>query len=418
MEQVLHRAGSVVASLEDTLVLIHAEEHRNIPAAVLDDRRTRLDLTDHAREFGFCFGDPDSSSLIPGLFHDHMSLLDGHERRKDAKTPLLIHADLWHAVARLPRYRVSHLGSEIEVPIGRFTIGRSSACQLALADALVSRTHAALDVRPDGIWIEDLGSRNGVWLNDHRIMGRTRLTDRDRLSIGSHDLVILELPDGSADSQCDFCAAPISVEMEFCTNCAAPTAGGRAPRQTLEAPTFPEIELRTLFADQDHPSLRLEPRALRNENEPKSAPPSEEEPTRYTVLNRIADKALALRRFDEAERVLAKSMEDLLATARASGGLPAARLAEGADYALRLAEGTRREAWIDWVFEIHAATARVMSLEQIELIERLVRHLHYRNAGPIRRCITTARARASNLSRAERFLISRLEQVERVVLGE
>ncbi len=315
----------------------------------------------------------------------------------------------------MPRYRVYHLGSEIEIPSGRFTIGRSSACQLALTDALVSRVHAALDVSREGIWVEDLESRNGVWLNDHRITGRTRLTDRDRISIGSHDLVILELPDETIGPHCDFCAAPLRIEMKFCPNCAAPTAGRRTAHRTLDAPTFPEIELRTLFA-QDPLSPQPRPPS-REPSAHKSAPTSEEEPTRYTVLNRIADKAITLGRFDEAERVLTKSMEDLLASARASGALSSTRLIEGTNYALRLADGTKRDAWIDWVFEIHAATAQIMSLEQIDSLEHIVRKLPYPNAGPIRRCIVAVRARGAELSRTERFLLSRLEHIERIVLG-
>lgn len=318
----------------------------------------------------------------------------------------------------LPRYRVYHLGSEIEIPAGRFTIGRSSACQLALSDALVSRVHAALDVSTDGIWVEDLGSRNGVWLNDHRITSRMRLTDRDRISVGSHDLIIIELPDDTAGPLCDFCATPIDIKMEFCPNCSAPTAGERPTRHTHNAPTFPEIELRTIFAQRLPSPEALTHPPSREPNAHKSAPASEEEPTRYTVLNRIADKALALGRFDEAERVLTKSMEDLLATTRASGMLTATRLAEGTSYALKLAAGTKREVWIDWVFEIHAACARVMGLEQINQIDHIIRTLHYRNAGPIRRCITTVRARGAELARAERFLLSRLEQIERIMLEE
>jgi hypothetical protein len=277
--------------------------------------------------------------------------------------------------------------------------------------------HAALDVGAEGIWVEDLGSRNGVWLNDHRISGRTRLTDRDRISIGSHDLVIVELPDETVGPHCDFCAAPISAEMKFCPNCAAPTAGRRAPRRTLDAPTFPEIELSTLYA-QDARSTQARRPPSREPSAHKSAPTSEEEPTRYAVLNRIADKALALGRFDEAERVLAKSLEDVLATARASGTLAGARLIESTNYALQLADGTRREAWIDYVFELHAATAQVMSPEQINQIDQVVRTMDYRNGGPIRRCITNIRARGAELTRAERFLLSRLENIERALLEE
>ena len=49
-------------------------------------------------------------------------------------------------------------------------IGRSSACQLVLADDTVSRRHAELRVE-DGCWVlRDLGSSNGTWVNGRRVV--------------------------------------------------------------------------------------------------------------------------------------------------------------------------------------------------------------------------------------------------------
>jgi hypothetical protein len=51
---------------------------------------------------------------------------------------------------------------------GRIVIGRSSGCELVVADGTVSRRHALLELR-DGTWrLRDLGSRNGTWVNGRR----------------------------------------------------------------------------------------------------------------------------------------------------------------------------------------------------------------------------------------------------------
>ena len=49
-------------------------------------------------------------------------------------------------------------------------IGRSSGCELVLADDTVSRRHAELFIE-DGRWLlRDLDSSNGTWLNGRRIV--------------------------------------------------------------------------------------------------------------------------------------------------------------------------------------------------------------------------------------------------------
>jgi hypothetical protein len=78
--------------------------------------------------------------------------------------------------ARLSRLR-SWLGGRSlglppagELQEARLVIGRSSECQLVLADDTVSRRHAKLYVE-DGRWLlRDLESSNGTWLNGRRIV--------------------------------------------------------------------------------------------------------------------------------------------------------------------------------------------------------------------------------------------------------
>ena len=51
-----------------------------------------------------------------------------------------------------------------------FVIGRSpSACQLVIDDGLVSRRHAAIERRPDGWAVADLGSTNGIIIDGETV---------------------------------------------------------------------------------------------------------------------------------------------------------------------------------------------------------------------------------------------------------
>lgn len=59
--------------------------------------------------------------------------------------------------------------------------GRQAECDFQLTQGHASRRHAKLTVADDGVWIEDLGSSNGTFVNGNRITERVRLTSGDRL---------------------------------------------------------------------------------------------------------------------------------------------------------------------------------------------------------------------------------------------
>jgi EmrB/QacA subfamily drug resistance transporter len=64
-------------------------------------------------------------------------------------------------------------------------IGRDPAADLPLVDdPLVSRLHARVSPTPDGYVVEDLGSRNGTWVNGVQIAGPTLVRPGDQIRIG------------------------------------------------------------------------------------------------------------------------------------------------------------------------------------------------------------------------------------------
>ncbi len=73
----------------------------------------------------------------------------------------------------------------------RVTIGRSPEASVFLDDVTVSRNHALLVRRRDGLYIDDLGSLNGTYVNRRRIESH-KLQNGDELQVGKYKLTYLE----------------------------------------------------------------------------------------------------------------------------------------------------------------------------------------------------------------------------------
>jgi hypothetical protein len=68
---------------------------------------------------------------------------------------------------------------------GELTVGRGGGCQVVLAeDTFVSQVHARVFSRDGRPYVEDLGSRNGTFVNGKRIDTPTRLRRGDRVQFG------------------------------------------------------------------------------------------------------------------------------------------------------------------------------------------------------------------------------------------
>jgi pSer/pThr/pTyr-binding forkhead associated (FHA) protein len=65
-----------------------------------------------------------------------------------------------------------------------FVVGRAPDCDLPLATDQVSREHASFTRRADGVFVRDLGSKNGVRLGGVRVDGEARVRDGDVVELG------------------------------------------------------------------------------------------------------------------------------------------------------------------------------------------------------------------------------------------
>src|SRR5580698_8976098 len=80
-----------------------------------------------------------------------------------------------------------------EFPIAtdkQIIVGRSSDLDMVLVEDMVSRKHARIAMQADQIWIEDLGSTNGTFVNGEKIK-RARLKEGDRVLIGTSILKVI-----------------------------------------------------------------------------------------------------------------------------------------------------------------------------------------------------------------------------------
>jgi pSer/pThr/pTyr-binding forkhead associated (FHA) protein len=82
-------------------------------------------------------------------------------------------------------------GETFELSGDRIAIGRSPDAEVFLDDVTVSRNHALLVRRRDGLYLDDLGSLNGSYVNRHRIESH-KLQAGDELQIGKYKLTYLE----------------------------------------------------------------------------------------------------------------------------------------------------------------------------------------------------------------------------------
>ena len=79
---------------------------------------------------------------------------------------------------------------------GQLVLGRHGGTAGDVADLSVSRDHARLHVGADRVEVEDLGSKNGTWVNGSRLEGRTTLRNGDELRLGKYPLVFRDSIEG------------------------------------------------------------------------------------------------------------------------------------------------------------------------------------------------------------------------------
>lgn len=277
-------------------------------------------------------------------------------------------------------FRLRYLNHDLELPVGDFIIGRSDECQLSLDDPLVSRRHAVLRVRHDGVSLEDLGSRNGVVLNGTKIHGEHDLDPGDKITIGSQEMTLQ-----FADERQEVKA---SIEEQH-----------RRAMQTLGA-----MSLRDIRETVDTTAGSAE-----------AASSTSKTFQSFRLLAGVADKALAMGRAEEAERILQTLLGDILTRAR-DGRLSETQIAENAArYAARLGGATTKGSWVDYVFQLYTFTRRPLPAPVIDELYTVVRKVKALDLNAFRVYLAELRLVAGSFGPTERFLMQRIEGLERLL---
>lgn len=73
---------------------------------------------------------------------------------------------------------------------GELTLGRAPGCSIVLDQQYVSQVHCRLFIREDTLFVEDLGSTNGTWINGTRAQGQLPARIGDKIQTGN---VVMEV---------------------------------------------------------------------------------------------------------------------------------------------------------------------------------------------------------------------------------
>ncbi len=75
-------------------------------------------------------------------------------------------------------------GDEFQLTDGEITLGRSESNDVCVLDNMSSRTHCKIAVQGEELKVIDLGSTNGMLLNDEKVTGDNPLNLGDQIRIG------------------------------------------------------------------------------------------------------------------------------------------------------------------------------------------------------------------------------------------
>jgi hypothetical protein len=114
----------------------------------------------------------------------------------------------------------------------QIVVGRSSELDMVLVEDMVSRKHAKIAMQSDQIWIEDLGSTNGTFVNGEKIK-RARLKEGDRVLIGTSILKLI-----ASEGQGDGNDAKVQLES---VAAARRTSQARTMSGSIEEVPLPDL---------------------------------------------------------------------------------------------------------------------------------------------------------------------------------
>lgn len=240
--------------------------------------------------------------------------------------------------------------------------GRAADCAICIDDLKVSRRHAVFRTKPDGAYVEDLGSRNGILVNGSLAPGETKLRHGDRIAIGDN---VVQLLDASRERHKTLPRLPGMARGDETVPTRAESA---SPHSTATTQTSRDI---------------------------------------FGMLFDVADKAFGAGRVADAESAVQYLHGGLLEAMHKGKPVEEGTLARAGAYLLRCAEETQDGIWVDRLLELYGAAERVPSSELIDRIGSTIPRVRATSGVAMRSYVTAMLARP--LAPADRVRLKRLE---------
>jgi len=268
-----------------------------------------------------------------------------------------------------PAFALRFGAREIRLKSRITTAGRSSAADIPLVGELVSRRHATFCLTDTGVDVSDHGSRNGVFVNGTRITAPRALQAGDVITIGDDSLTLFEL-NGAGERHSETISDMRPVR----------------PEQTPRLPSFSDddVSIATRRADA------------------------------FQLLSGVVDKALALGRGEEAEHLIGTHLVAALADASTGRAVAPEIARTAARYALKLSAATNKSNWLDFAVRLYRALAQPMPLPIVDELYTLVGRMRGVDRALLRDYVDSLRLISDSLSPTERFVLQRLEGLERM----
>lgn len=264
-------------------------------------------------------------------------------------------------------YALEYAGRRLPLPVGECVVGRADEADIVVDNALISRRHARFTVMDGVVFVEDLGSINGVRVDGKPVQGKMPLAAGSRVLIADVPMTLIR------------------------------TESGRAGRDTARIDTR-DAEYPPRPGSGDRPSARAEVDDTRRVHA-------------FKLIAGVLDKALALGQPDEAERISGGMLQDVLQEAQKSGKIPREIAEAAAQCALKLAGATGRSQWVDYPVRLYSALGRILPLTIIDGLYTVGRHGRADHALLSRYVDKLA---TLQLAPAERFALQRLQSLVRM----
>ncbi len=254
------------------------------------------------------------------------------------------------------RYRLRFQVQELDLRLGETLLGRGDDCHVTIDDPLVSRHHARIFFEDERIVLHDLGSRNGVRVNNVLIKDPVTLQDGDRVRIGTQEVVVCRSEDGTVTATrrrqtgsiliCPNCDTSRSREAGVCPKCGAAEASNES----------------TLSGD-----FGAGPHA-----------------GNVPVYVELLECALRLSRLDEAARILERATRQL--DDRITAGVPidAVQLSRLAVVVGKIALARGQSKWAVWSADVHRRASVVPSADAYVMLASLAERFPKEMEEPLR----------------------------------